>query len=107
MALPKKSVPFDKAANSLYERDFYEWLNLQAAALREGNLQALDTENLAEEIEDMARSEKRALKSQLARLMAHLLKWNVQRELRRKNHRSANSWRGSIAGAREELHDLL
>jgi Domain of unknown function DUF29 len=106
MALPTKSVPFDKAANSLYERDFYEWLNMQAAALREGNLQALDTENLAEELEGMARSQKAAVRSQLARLVAHLLKWSVQRELR-KNQRSANSWRGSIAAARHELSDLL
>ena len=107
MALPKKSVPYDKAANSLYERDFYEWLNLHAAALRAGNLQVLDTENLAEEIEGMARSEKSAVRSQLARLVAQLLKWSAQRKLRRKNQRSANSWRGSIAVACHELSDLL
>ena len=106
MALTKNSI-LSQDATPLYERDFYKWLNEQAKALREGKLTALDTGNLAEEIEDMGRSEKRAVLSQLARLIAHLLKWSVQKELRRKNKRSENSWRGSIGGARIELSGRL
>jgi hypothetical protein len=106
MALPKNDV-FSAEAVPLYERDFHKWLIEQARALREGKLTALDAENLAEEIEDMGRSEKRAVLSQLARLITHLLKWSVQKDLRRRNKRSENSWRGSIGGARLELSDLL
>ncbi len=106
MALPKNNILPEEAV-PLYERDFHKWLNEQARMLRDGNLTALDTENLAEEIEDMGRSEKRAMLSQLARLMAHLLKWSAQKERRRRNKRSENSWRGSIAGARNQLNRLL
>src|SRR5271156_666720 len=98
MALTKNNV-LTPGKSPLYERDFHKWLVEQAQALREGNLRDLDTENLAEEIEDMGRSENRAMLSQLARLMAHLLKWSVQKERRRRNKRLENSWRGSIAGA--------
>ena len=77
MALTKNDI-LSQDATPLYERDFYKWLNEQAKALREGKLTALDAGNLAEEIEDMGRSEKRAVLSQLARLIAHLCDRRIQ-----------------------------
>ena len=38
----------------LYDLDFNQWVVAQADALRMGNIEALDLDNLLEEIEDMA-----------------------------------------------------
>jgi hypothetical protein len=43
---------------TLYDRDFYAWLNEQAGSLRAGRLSERDIEILAEEIESMGRSER-------------------------------------------------
>jgi len=48
---------------------------------------AIDVENIAEEIESMGKSEKRELISRLAVLLAHLLKWEF------KSERRSNSWK--------------
>lgn len=66
------------AASTLYEHDFYAWTREQAAALR--RLAAtrwngpLDLENLAEEIEGLARGERGTCESQIERLLQHFLK---------------------------------
>jgi hypothetical protein len=86
---------------SLYERDYYTWALNQARALQERRVEDLDWENLAEEVEDLARRDAHSLRSQLARLMAHFLKWQLQPRKR------TNSWRGSIRGARREIRGLL
>ncbi len=62
------------SSNSLYERDYYTWALEQARALQERRIEEVDWENLAEEIGDLGRSEARSVRSQLARLLAHLLK---------------------------------
>ncbi|MDX1655103.1 MAG: DUF29 domain-containing protein [Candidatus Competibacteraceae bacterium] len=62
-------------AASLYERDFHAWAQGQAALARAGHSDALDLENLAEELEGMARSDRRAMESRLEVLLMHLLKW--------------------------------
>jgi Domain of unknown function DUF29 len=63
---------------SLYERDFVLWTKQQAEALRaaarSGSNQALDWENLAEEIESLGRSDRRELHSQIYRIIRHLAK---------------------------------
>lgn len=92
---------------SLYARDYYTWALEQGRALRERRPDALDWDNLAEELEDLARSDARSLKSQLARLMAHLLKWQLRAAPRKRSKRTANSWRASIEGVRDEIRDLL
>ena len=45
----------------LYDQDFYQWTQEQAALLREGAWQDLDVINLAEEIESLGKSDRRAL----------------------------------------------
>ena len=63
---------------SLYETDFYEWSLDQAAKLRrllgERANSELDLENLAEEIESMASSDRRELGNRLEIILIHLLK---------------------------------
>lgn len=58
----------------LYDQDILLWAEQQAAALRAGNLSALDTAGLLEELEDMGNERKEALQSLLRNIMAHLLK---------------------------------
>ena len=87
--------------SGLYERDYYSWALNQARALQERRIEELDWENLAEEVEDLARRDAHSLRSQLARLLAHLLKWQLQPT------RRTNSWRGSIRGARDAIRELL
>jgi hypothetical protein len=58
-----------------YDTDFYAWTESQAKALRGKRWQALDVENLAEEIESLGRSERYAIESHLINLLTHLLKW--------------------------------
>ena len=86
---------------SLYERDFYAWAMEQARLLREGRLGDADIENIAEEIESMGRGEKRELVSRLRVLLAHLLKWEHQKQ------RRGTSWRLTIANARDELLEVM
>jgi uncharacterized damage-inducible protein DinB len=78
-----------------YDADFYQWTQQQADLLRQGALSALDTENLAEEIESMGKSGQRAVESDLRNILLHLLKWQYQPE------RRGNSWRLSIRDGRQ------
>ena len=63
-----------------YNADIIQWARQQAALLRAGRFSALDIEHIAEEIEDVGKSEERELESRLAVLIAHLLKWQYQPE---------------------------
>lgn len=91
----------DMTNTTLYDLDFYAWLNAQAAHLRAGRLSELDIENLAEEIESMGRSEKRELVSRLEVLIMHLLKWQFQPALR------STSWRPTVEDQRFRVSDHL
>lgn len=73
-----------------YEKDVVAWANEQAALLRAGNLSAIDIEHIAEEIEDVGKSEQRELANRMAVLLAHLLKWQVQPE------RRGSSWQTTL-----------
>lgn len=85
-----------------YDDDLFAWTKEQAAALRAGKLTALDIEHIAEEIESLGNSDKRAVLSQLARLIQHLLKWQFQPE-----YPGRQSWLLTILNAREELDVLF
>ena len=70
--------PKSTSGSGLYDRDFVAWSRQQAEALRAvaksgSNLQ-LDWQNLAEEVETLGASERRALHSQIQRVIRHLLK---------------------------------
>ena len=45
--------------SSTYENDIVAWANEQAYLLRSGKLSAIDIEHIAEEIEDVGKSEQR------------------------------------------------
>jgi hypothetical protein len=86
---------------STYEQDLYAWALKNAALLREGRLSEIDAEHIAEELEDMGKSERRALRSYLRNLMMHLLKWQYQL-----SHRGV-SWKLSIRNARHEIQIII
>jgi len=73
-----------------YEDDVVAWATEQASLLRERRFDQLDIEHLAEEIEDVGKSEQRELVSRMVRLLAHMLKWQKQ-----PRHRGA-SWQITI-----------
>ena len=78
-----------------YENDIVAWAKEQASLLRSGKLSALDIEHIAEEIEDVGKSEQRELASRMAVLLAHLLKWQYQPE------RQSGSWQRTIKEQRK------
>lgn len=84
-----------------YDQDYYLWFVDQARILRSGMWGHLDIEHLAEELEDMGKREKRALRSRTVVLLAHLLKYAHQPE------RRGPSWSGTIREQRKQLENLL
>ena len=58
------------------ERDFYTWALENARAIREGRIAGVDWAAVAEELEDMSQSERRALERALEELLAHLIEWS-------------------------------
>ena len=61
-----------------YEKDFHAWTLENAALLRQRRFAEIDVDNIAEELENMGRSERHELVNRLAVLLAHLLKWRFQ-----------------------------
>jgi hypothetical protein len=84
-----------------YEEDFYAWTVEQSRLLRSGELSAVDTANIAEEIESMGRSDRRELKSRLVILVMHLLKWRHQPGAR------SRSWSATIDEQRLQIEGIL
>ena len=62
---------------ALYNRDIVAWVDEQAAFLRSGQFDKLDLVNLADEIEDVGKSEKRAFAGRLAMLIALLMNYRL------------------------------
>lgn len=87
--------------NTKYESDFYAWAQQNAALLRSGQLSLIDVDQIAEELEDMGKSERRALGSHLRVLLTHLLKWRYQ-----PSHRGV-SWRLSVRNARLDIATII
>ena len=92
---------FRKSQLTPYAGDFARWCAEQGALLRAGNLDALDRENLAEEIESLGRSDKREIRNRLKELLTHLLKWQLQPRKRK------GGWRSTIVEQRAQIKDLL
>ena len=91
---------------TLYDTDTAAWSEQQAAALRAAargsSNQPLDWENLAEEIEDLARSLRLGLRSQIVRIIQHLVKLAHSPALDPRR-----GWRRTIRQARLEIDLIL
>ena len=91
---------------SLYQTDYYAWTKDQAAKLRALAAarvnSTLDLENLAEEVESLGRSDLNTVRSQVRRIIEHLLKLEVS-----PSAEPRADWRYSIVQARDEVEDHL
>ena len=83
--------------NDLYDDDILTWSEQQAELLRRRSANALDWDNLAEEIEDVGRSQLRAVESHLVQALLHDLKvaaWPLSRDV--------PHWRAEARGHRDD-----
>lgn len=94
-------LPIANSQETLYDRDYYQWLTQTAKLLKAKQFTQIDLENLIEEIESLGRSEKRAIESNLIIVILHLLKWRYQPEKR------SSSWKSSIREHRRRIQRLL
>jgi hypothetical protein len=92
--------------DTLYDTDFHAWTQQQAAILRDMAQRRvaspLDLAHLAEEVEDLGRSELHAVESQCRRIIEHLLKLEFARA-----EQPRAGWMRSVANARVELESRL
>ena len=92
--------------SDLYDHDFVQWTEDQAAALRRAKTAGanlpLDWENLAEEIESLGKSQRAALRSQLRRILRHHFKLDASPAIE-----PQRGWKESIRDARVEIDDIL
>ena len=90
--------------DSLYEDDFYAWTQQQAELLRRlpaaGN--EFDPEHIAEEIEDLGRSDLRAAQSLCEHIIEHFLKLEFSGL-----EQPADHWRDEIVEWRLQLEKVL
>ena len=86
---------------SLYDQDIHRWATETARLVRERRFSEIDLIHLAEELDSMGKSERRALESRLVVLLVHLLKWDHQPEQRSK------SWRRTLIEQRKQIAKLL
>jgi hypothetical protein len=86
-----------------HEQDRNAWALETARRLRAG--EAVDSAAIAEEIEQMARSDAHELRSRITQILEHLLKLDIPGEALVQNN--SRGWRGSIARQRIEIADLL
>ena len=88
-------------AEQSYEHDYYSWTLDQARLIREGRIAEADLANIAEELVSLGRSEYNDLRSALARIIQHLLKWDFQADKR------SPSWKNSIQVHRVHARQTL
>ena len=93
--------------DDLYDRDFYVWTQEQAAALRAagkagGKSNAIEWERVAEEVEDLGKSEYREAASFVTRVIEHLYKlaWTQREEPK-------GGWRAEIIRFQGDLQLVL
>jgi hypothetical protein len=89
---------------SLYDEDFYAWTQQQAELLRRLPVisNELDVENIAEEIEDLGRSDLRAAQSFVEHIIEHFLKLEFSGL-----DEPAEHWRDEIVEWRLQLEKTL
>ena len=87
-----------------YDDDFFAWTQHQAMVLRTMAVadNRFDRENVAEEIEALGRSDRDAVRSQIRRIIEHLLKLAYSRA-----QQPRFDWMASIVEARAALGDKI
>jgi len=88
-------------SNNLYEQDYYLWVEDILKKIQDKRWEEMDWDNLWEEIDDMGKSQKQRLISNLRILLMHLLKWEFQADKR------TNSWKYTIIEHRRRILEQL
>ncbi|MFN5513701.1 MAG: DUF29 domain-containing protein [Cyanobacteriota bacterium] len=88
----------------LYDQDFERWLLETARCLKNSDFEHIDIDHLIEELNDLGRSSKTALESNLAILLAHLLKLWVQGDA---PDTMKSSWYSSVDEHRQRVKKQL
>ena len=93
-------------ATNLYETDFVAWTAEQAAELRrlrDARINTrLDLDLLAEEVEDLGSEQRFAVRSQVVRIIEHLLKIEYSPA-----HQPRHGWQRSVRNARDETDERM
>ena len=84
--------------SSLYDRDSYTWAKRQAAALKRRDVEAIDWENVSEEIEALAREDERFLRDGYSKIIQNFLKLQYS---------EGWQWDDSVEKVRSEIMILL
>ena len=86
---------------TLYDQDYYLWLEHTTQLLKQGKFSGVDIPNLIDEIEGLAQNQKQALKSNIRVVLIHLLKYQYQPE------KITDSWVNSINEHRDRIYDIF
>ena len=85
---------------TLYEQDYYLWIETTLKQLQNQDRENLDWQHLAEEIEALGIEQRRKLESYLKQLLIHLLiyrYWQTEKEF------CERGWKNEICNFRDEL----
>ncbi len=91
-------------SKTLYDTDYNLWVLETVKQLQKREFNALDLDNLIEEVADLSRRDKRKLESLLTRLIEHLLKlkyWQSERE------QNFGHWQGEVRTFRKQIKKEL
>ena len=85
---------------TLYEEDYYLWIETTLKKLQNKDIEHLDWQHLAEEVEALGIEQRRKVESYLKQLLIHLLLyryWETEREY------CQRGWQNEILNFRDEL----
>ena len=85
-----------------YDADLIAWAAAQAALLRAGRITEADTANIAEELDDVGKSQRLALASHVGTIIEHLMKLEAS-----KAQEPRNGWRATVRRSRHRVERLL
>jgi hypothetical protein len=89
----------------LYEHDFTAWAEETAQLLKAECFNKIDMDALIEEIEGLAGADRKAIRSQLRRLLFHLIKLRYLPD--HDYNRAGRGWRDSVIDARREIENNI
>ena len=104
LVAPRAAETAAERARRLYEQDGYRWAMEQARALRCRDLEAIDWDNLIEEVETLGRSERHSWESLCARAVEHLL---AIEHWRRRFPESVTHWVQEVEAFRDGMADQI
>jgi len=88
--------------HNLYDQDFVQWCDATVSQLKARKFEQIDLDNLIEEIEGLAKRDRRELKNRLTVLLSHLLK-----RIYVDSPENFHGWELTIREQRRQIQGLL